>query len=195
MITDMTSATITSAGLAIGIALLVTEHVKWWRTAPAGGPGGKKGAPSEPAGKARDPQALLPFWSGIAFGTLMVACPAGLLGTAAGVLRWGGNGIGGGLMSLFTGQHASPLATASAPHLDQYGALVVTALCVALWLLRKAFSKMIKGKFKRGVCAGVLVGIGSGVFALVGNTVVPGANSAGAWLFDGLVHSNLGSLL
>ncbi|MFD6531566.1 hypothetical protein [Streptomyces sp. NPDC060184] len=191
----MSSATITSAGLAVGLALLAAEHVTWWRGATASGGGGKKGAPAEGGAKARDPQALIPFWFGVAFGTLAVACPAGLLGAGAGVLRWGGNGIGGTVMSWMTGQSAPTVATGSAPSLDGYGALVVTALVIVLWLLRAKFGKATKGKWKKGVFVGVLIAIGTGIFAMVGNLVVPGANEIGAWALDGLIHGNLGSML
>lgn len=189
--TGITSDSISSAGLALGIALLVAEHYTWYRgaAAPAGGGGGKKGgAPAAPAGKALDPKALLPFWSGIVFGTLMVACPAGLLGTAAGVLRWGGNGISGTVMSALTGQDPQDVAAASAPALDTNGALVVTLVVLVLWLLRKKFGKPVKGKFKKGMWAGALLGIGSGVFAMIGQLVIPGANSIGGQIIGGLVH-------
>ncbi len=195
-LTGMTSTTLTSAGLAVGLGLLATEHVRWWRGgggggAPAGGGKKGKGAPVEAAGKARDPKALIPFWFGISFGTLMVACPAGLLGTAAGVLRWGGNKIGDTIMSVFTGQSSKVIAQAHAPALDGNGALVVTALVIALFLLRKTFAKLNKGKFKKGVWCGTLLAIGTGTFALIGQLVVPGANDLGAWALDGLVHGTL----
>ncbi|MFD6421053.1 hypothetical protein [Streptomyces sp. NPDC060198] len=190
-----TSATITSAGLAVGLALLAVEHVTWWRGATAGGGGKKGGAPVEGGGKAKDPRALIPFWFGVAFGTLAVACPAGLLGYGAGFLRWGGNTVGGTVMSWMTGQSAPTVATGSAPSLDGYGALVVTALVIVLWLLRKKFGKATTGKWKKGVVVGVLIGIGTGVFAMVGNLVVPGANDLGAWALDGLIHGDLGSML
>ncbi|WP_018385279.1 hypothetical protein [Wenjunlia vitaminophila] len=189
----MTSTTLTSAGLAVGIALLAVEHVRWYR---GGGGGGKspKGAPA-PAeaggGKARDPKVLIPCWSGVAFGTLMVACPAGLLGTGAGILRWGGNGLGDLAMSKLTGQSSTVVAEASAPALDGNGALVVTAGVIGLVLLRKTFAKAIKGRFWRGVWAGTLVTIGTGMFAYIGDLVVPGVNSLGAQLVGAVVHGSV----
>ncbi|MGW2837328.1 hypothetical protein ACWCWD_06405 [Streptomyces sp. NPDC001493] len=188
-----TSATITSAGLAVGLALLAVEHVTWWRGATAGG--GGKGGPTEGGGKAKDPKELIPFWFGVAFGTLAVACPAGLLGYGAGVLRWGGNGIGGTVMAWMTGATAPTVATGGAPSLDGNGALVVTALVIGLWLLRKRFGKVVKGKWKKGVFCGVLIAIGTGVFAMVGDLVVPGANDLGNWLLASLLHGDLGSLV
>lgn len=196
-VTEYTSATLTSAGLALGISLFAVEHVRWWRGGSGGGgaKGKGKGAPAEAGGKAKDPMALVPFWSGVTFGTLMVACPAGLLGTLAGILRWGGNGVGGMAMDWMTGQDSATVATAAAPHLDDKGALVVTALVIALWLLRKTFAKAIKGKFKAGVWAGTLVAIGTGAFAAIGNAVVPGANGIGAWAMGALVDGSLGALV
>ncbi|MFI5685881.1 hypothetical protein [Streptomyces sp. NPDC051636] len=182
------SSTITSAGLAVGVGLLAVEHVRWWR----GGGGGAKGVPgAAAAGSARDPKVLIPFWFGITVGTLMVACPAGLLGSMAGLFRWGGNGIGGLVMSTMTGHQAHAIAKASAPGLGDGGALVVTAMVVSLWLLRKVPPKATKGKWWKGVFTGTLITIGTGTFALIGNIVVPGANSLGDWALHGLVHGTL----
>ncbi|MFC9752997.1 hypothetical protein [Streptomyces sp. NPDC056921] len=194
---DMTAYTLTSAGLALGIALLAVEHVIWWRGAGGGKKAGGKGTPAAEGGggKAKDPMALLPTWSGIAFGTLMVACPAGLLGYASGFLRWGGNGIGGLVMSWMTGTDAQTVTNSSAPRIDQGGALVVTALVIVLWLLRKKFPKLTKGKFKKGVFIGVLLAIGTGIFAMIGNLVVPGANDLGNWALNTVLHANIGVLV
>ena len=183
----MTTTTLTTAGLAVGVGLLAVEHVRWWRggggaASAGGGPGG---------GAAKDPKQLMPFWFGVAFGTLAVACPAGVLGAGAGFLRWGGNGLGGWVMSTMTGQSATAVAQASAPALDGYGALVVTALVFVLFVLRKTFAKMPKGKWWRGVWAGALLAIGTGTFAMIGDLVVPGANSLGAWAVGGLVNGTL----
>ncbi|WP_432010172.1 hypothetical protein [Streptomyces cucumeris] len=188
----MTSTTLTSAGLAVGIGLLATEHVRWWRGggAPATAGGGKKGGPPA-SGGGRDPKKLVPFWFGIAFGTLAVACPAGILGTAAGFLRWGGNSVGNLVMDKMTGQTSTAVASASAPRLDGPGALIVTALVITLFLLRKTFAKALKGKFWWGVWAGTLLAIGTGTFAAIGNFVVPGVNDLGAYLLDGVVHGTL----
>ncbi|MFD0353493.1 hypothetical protein ACFVHW_07050 [Streptomyces sp. NPDC127110] len=179
MNTTFVSTALTGAGLAVGLALLVIEHWRWWKK-PGGGPD---------AG--RDPKALAPFWSGIAFGTLMVACPAGLLGTAAGALRWGGNAFGDFLMSTLTGQRSAVVAAGAAPRLDSNGALIVTALVIVLFALRKQFAKLVKSGFKSGVWAGTLLAIGTGTFAIIGNFVVPTVNSAGAQLLGKVVHGTL----
>lgn len=179
MTSQFTSAALTGAGLAVGLALLVVQHARWWKTAGAGGPAG---------GGTRDPKQLIPFWSGIAFGTLMVACPAGLLGTAAGALRWGGNTLGDFLMSTLTGQRSATVAAASAPRLDGNGALIVTALVITLFLLRKQFAKVAKTGFKSGVWSGTLLTIGTGMFAMIGNFIVPNVNSLGAQLLGKVVH-------
>ncbi|MFI8360731.1 hypothetical protein ACIGD1_11285 [Streptomyces sp. NPDC085612] len=173
MNSQFTSTALTGAGLAIGLALLVVQHARWWKAAGAGG---------------RDPKELLPFWSGTAFGTLMVACPAGLLGVASGMIRWGGNSLGDFVMSTMTGQKSSVVASASAPRLDGNGALIVTALVIVLFLLRKQFAKVAKSGFKSGVCAGTLLAIGTGTFAVIGNLVIPTANGLGAQLLGKVVH-------
>lgn len=179
---SFTSSAITGAGLSVGIALIAVEAYRWWKT---GGGGAAAG------GGGRDPKGLIPFGGGISCGTLMVACPAGLLGTAAGFLRWGGNSFGDFLMSSMTGQKSSTVATGAAPALDQGGALIVTALVLALFLLRKAFAKVAKGKFWRGVAAGTLIGIGTGMFAVIGQLVVPSVNSLGAQVIGAVVNGTL----
>lgn len=185
------SATITSAGLALGVGLLAVEHIRWWRGSGGGGGGKGKGAPTEASGPAKDPKQLIPFWFGITVGTLMVACPAGLLGSLAGLFRWGGNGLGGTVMSFMTGHRASPIAQASAPTLGDGGAIVVTAMVIGLWLLRKAFPKATKGRWWKGVFTGTLITIGTGTFALIGNAIIPGANNLGDWALNGLVHTSI----
>ncbi|MFD3802627.1 hypothetical protein ACFWTC_03140 [Streptomyces sp. NPDC058619] len=175
MNTQFTSYALTGAGLVVGVALLVVQHARWWKTGVAGGGG-------------RDPKELIPFWSGIGFGTLMVACPAGLLGVAAGALRWGGNSLGDFVMSTMTGQRSAVVAAAAAPRLDGNGALIVTVLVISLFLLRKAFAKVAKSGFKTGVWSGTLLAIGTGVFAVIGNAVIPAVNSVGAQLIGSAVH-------
>jgi hypothetical protein len=188
--TQITTTALTTAGLAVGIGLLAVEHVRWWRGG-GGAAAAAKGAPGGGGGAAKDPKALIPFWFGVTVGTLAVACPAGMLGTGAGVLRWGGNGLGGWVMSTMTGQQATTVAHASAPRLDGYGALVVTALVIGLVLLRKQFAKVPKGKWWRGVWAGTLLAIGTGTFAMIGDTVVPAVNGLGAWVIGGLVNGTI----
>ncbi|MCX5201062.1 hypothetical protein OG897_06245 [Streptomyces sp. NBC_00237] len=187
---DMTSATVSTAGLVLGMGLFAVEHLTWWR-----GGGGAAAAGGAPGGKAKDPKELLPFWSGITFGTLMVGCPAGILGYLAGFLRWGGNGLGGVLQSWLTGQSAPTIATAAPPRLDGYGAVVVFVAVIVLWLMRKKIAKASKSRFKKGVFVGVLLALGTGIFAVIGDLVVPGANSLGAWALTTLTTVDLGSLV
>ncbi|MFF0747302.1 hypothetical protein ACFYVL_43670 [Streptomyces sp. NPDC004111] len=94
-----------------------------------------------------------------------------------------------------TGQSAATVAASSTPRIDGNGALVVTILCITLFLLRKKFPKDSKGKFKKGVLCGVLLAIGTGVFAVIGDLVAPGANSLGAWALSAVVNGSLGSLV
>lgn len=198
-INTMTSNTLSSAGLALGLGLLAVEHIRWWRggggAATAVVAGGKKGAPAAPASKSKDPMVLMPTWLGIAFGVLMVSCPAGMLGAGAGVLRWGGNGVGGTIMRTLTGANAATVATAGAPRLDDKGAIIVTALVIVLWMLRKTYAKAIRGKFLRGVWIGTLLAIGTGIFAAVGQVVVPGVNSLGAQVLGSIVNGVNGSFV
>ncbi|WP_327169545.1 hypothetical protein [Streptomyces subrutilus] len=176
MNSEFVSTALTGAGLVVGVALLGIQHYRWWKT--AGGPAG---------GGSRDPKALIPTWFGVSFGTLMVACPAGLLGTASGFIRWGGNSFGDFVMSTMTGQRSNVIASAATPSLDGNGALVVTALVISLFTLRKAFAKVATSGFKTGVFAGTLLAIGTGVFAVIGNAVIPAVNSLGAQLIGSAV--------
>lgn len=181
--TQFTTTALTGAGLAVGLALLAVDHYAWWH--------GSGGAPAAGGGTAKDPKALIPTWSGIAYGVIMVGCPAGALGWVSSLLRWGGNTFGGFIMSFFTGQNSGTVATASAPALSSDGALIVTALTLTLWLLRKKFPKEARRKFKRGVWIGCLLTIGTGMFAYLGMTVIPTVNEIGGQLIGNVVHTNI----
>ncbi|MEU9000520.1 hypothetical protein [Streptomyces sp. NPDC048551] len=179
---QFSTTALTGAGLAVGLSLLAVDHYTWWK----GSGGGAAAAGGGASGK--DIKALIPTWFGIAYGVIMVGCPAGALGIIGGVLRWGGNTAGGALMGFFTGQKAGTVATASAPTLTWEGALVVTALTLTLWSLRKKFPAEARRKFKRGVWIGCLLTIGTGVFAYLGTLVIPSVNEVGAQLLDSVVH-------
>jgi hypothetical protein len=179
------TSTVTTAGFALAVGLLGAELWRWWKGGSAGGGGkGKKGAPTEAAGPARDPKALIPIVFGMVFGILMVGCPSGLLGSGDDILRWGGNGVGGTLMGVLTGQDGITFAQAAAPRLDGYGAVVVTALTITLWLVRKQIPKLPKGKWKKGVFIGIMLCISTGTAAVVAQTVVGGANDLGRQIFQ-----------
>lgn len=181
-----TTTTISTAGFALGLALLGTELWRWHKGGKGGGKG--KGVGDDGGGKAKDPKALIPLGFGIVCGILMIACPAGLLGTIAGILRWGGNSVGDVAMEWLTGTPSQALGTAAAPRIDGYGALVVAALFVSLFLLRKTFAKMIKGKWWKGVLVGVLLCVSTGTAALIAQQVITGVNGLGAWAIGGLTQ-------
>ncbi|WP_394425461.1 hypothetical protein [Streptomyces sp. SGAir0957] len=108
-----TTMTISTAGFALGLALLGTELWRWHKggaKAPAGGPPAAGGG-----GGAKDPKALIPLGFGIFCGILMIACPAGILGTLAQFLRWGGNSVGDMAMRWTTGVPSQTLAPPPPP--------------------------------------------------------------------------------
>lgn len=182
-----TTTGISTAGFALGLALLGTELWRWHK----GGAGGKKAGPGAPGGAARDPKALVPLGFGIVCGILMIACPAGLLGALAGFLRWGGNSVGDVTMEWLTGAPSQALGTAAAPRIDGYGAIVVAALFVVLFLLRKTFGKLIKGKWWKGVLVGVLLCVSTGTAALIAQQIVEGTNGLGAWAINGIAKGDV----
>ncbi|MFD9569974.1 hypothetical protein ACFWBI_09030 [Streptomyces sp. NPDC059982] len=179
---QFSTTALTGAGLAVGLSLLAVDHYTWWKGSGGGAAAAGGGA------SAKDIKALIPTWFGIAYGVLMVGCPAGALGIISGMLRWGGNTFGGFVMSAFTGQTAPTVASASAPTLTWEGALVVTALTLTLWALRKKFPQETRRKFKRGVWIGSLLTIGTGVFVYLGTLVVPTVNELGAQLLGSVVN-------
>lgn len=179
---QFTAGTVTTAGFALALGLLGVDHWRWYKGGGGAGPGG---------GGGRDPKALIPFWFGVTFGILMVACPSGALGQMAGVFRWGGNGAGGMVMSAVTGHDGDTLARAYAPTLDGNGAVVVTVLVIVLWLLRKQFAKVIKGKWWKGVLVGVLLCISTGTAAVVAQLVVGSTNDLGKWVLDSVAKGTL----
>ncbi|MFF9002632.1 hypothetical protein ACF1GW_35585 [Streptomyces achromogenes] len=184
-VSRFTSGTVTTAGFAVGLALLGVEHYRWYKV------GGGAAAGAAGGGSSRDPKALIPFWFGIVCGILMVACPAGFLGTAAGFLRWGTNGAGGMAMGWLTGKDGSTLASASAPGLDGYGAVVITALTMALWWLRKSIAKAVKGKWKKGVLTGCVLCISTGTAAIIAQQVVSSTNQLGHFVLGQIATGTL----
>ncbi|MFD5656941.1 hypothetical protein [Streptomyces hirsutus] len=177
-----TTTTISTAGFALGLALL---GVELWRWHKGGGKGGFDG------GGGKDPKALIPLGFGIVCGILMIACPAGLLGTLADFLRWGGNSVGDLAMKWLTGTPSQALGTAATPRIDGYGAIVVAALTVALWLLRKSIAKTVKGKWWKGVLVGVLLCVSTGTAGLVAQQLIEGVNGVGAWAIGGLAKGTI----
>ncbi|MEU9400564.1 hypothetical protein [Streptomyces sp. NPDC048242] len=182
-----TATTISTAGFAFGLALLGTELWRWHKGGSKGAAGGPPGA----GGGAKDPKALIPLAFGIFCGVLMIACPAGFLGSVAGFLRWGGNSVGDLAMDWVTGAHSTQLGSAATPRIDGYGAIIVTALFVALWLLRKSFAKLVKGKWWKGVLVGVLLCVSTGTAALIAAQIIDGVNGLGAWVLGGFAHGTL----
>ncbi|MFC7880472.1 hypothetical protein ACFUVV_01090 [Streptomyces sp. NPDC057376] len=183
-----TTTTISTAGFALGLALLGAELWRWHK---GGKGGGGKGKGDDGGGAAHDPKALIPLGFGIVSGILMIACPAGLLGTLAQFLRWGGNSVGDVAMKWLTGAPSQTLGTAATPRIDGYGAIVVAALAVSLWLLRKQIAKAVKGKWWKGVLIGCLLCVSTGTAALIAQQVVEGANGLGAWAINGIAKGDI----
>ncbi|MFF1381457.1 hypothetical protein [Streptomyces sp. NPDC058308] len=98
-------------------------------------------------------------------------------------------------MGFLTGQNATTFAQAAAPRLDDKGAIVVTALAVGLWLVRKKVPKLPKGKWKKGVFIGVMLCISTGTAAVIAQAVVGGANDLGAQLFEVAQTADVGTLV
>jgi hypothetical protein len=174
-----TTTTISTAGFALGLALLGVELWRWHKGGAGGGGKAGKGAPPVATGPSKDAKALIPLGFGIVCGILMIACPAGILGTLASFLRWGGNSVGDLAMKWITGTPSQTLGTAATPRIDSYGAIVVAALAVSLWLLRKSIAKATKGKWWKGVLIGCLLCVSTGTAALIADQVVTGVNGLG----------------
>lgn len=175
------STTISTAGFALGLALLGSELWRWHKGGSGGGAPSGKGPAVAAGGGSKDPKALIPLAFGIICGILMIACPAGLLGSLAEFLRWGGNSVGDIGMKWLTGTPSQNLGTAATPRIDGYGAIVVTALTITLWVLRKGIAKAVKGKWWKGVMVGVLLCVSTGTAALIAGQIVDGVNGIGQW--------------
>ncbi|MFF8679510.1 hypothetical protein ACF07F_16525 [Streptomyces sp. NPDC015237] len=188
---QFTAIGVTTAGFALGLALLGAEHWRWYRGSGATAPAGKGKGPAPAATKSLDPKAMIPFWFGLACGILMVACPGGLLGTISEIFRWAGNGIGGLAMDWLTGQSGAQLAQGGAPQIDPFGAVLVTALFVALFLLRKAIPKTARGKWWKGAFTSSLLCITTGTAALIAEGVVSGSNEVARMVLDAVATGSI----
>lgn len=183
---QFTAVGVTTAGFALGLALLGAEHWRWYR-----GSGGAAPAGAVAAGKSLDPKVMIPFWFGLACGILMVACPGGLLGTASEVFRWAGNGVGGLAMDWLTGQKGAALAQGGAPQVDPFGAVLVTALFVGLFMLRKVIPKTTRGKWWKGAFTSSLLCITTGTAALIAESLVGGTNELARMIVDAIAKGTL----
>lgn len=190
---QFTAVGVTTAGFALGLALLGVEHYRWFKgsSAPAA-PAGKKGGPPAPAAaRSLDPKAMIAYWFGMVCGILMVACPGGLANVVSEFFRWAGNGIGGLGMSWLTGQEGAPLAQGGAPQIDGFGAVLVSALFLALIMLRKAIPKGVRGKWWKGVFTSSLLCITTGTAALIAAAVVTGTNDLSRLVLDAVTHGQM----
>ncbi len=187
---------VTTAGFALGLALLGVEHYRWYRgsSAPAAASGGKGkgGPPAAPSARSLDPKAMIAYWFGMTCGILMVGCPGGLANAISEFFRWTGNGIGGLGMSWLTGHEGTQLAQGGSPEqIDGFGAVLVSALFIALILLRKVLPKAARGKWWKGVFTSCLLCITTGTAALIAGAIIGGANDLSHMILDAAVHGTL----
>lgn len=195
---QFTAGGVTTTGFALGLALLGTEHWRWYRgsSAPAAAPAakgkGKAPAAAAPATKSLDPKVMIPYWFGMISGILAVGCPAGLLGYGAAVFRWAGNGVGGMGMSWLTGQAGTALAAGgTTTKIDGFGAVLITALFVSLWWLRKQIPKTSRGRWWKGAWTGVLLCITTGTAAVISALIIGSTNDLGRLILDTVAHGKI----
>ncbi len=94
-------------------------------------------------------------------------------------------------MGWFTGQDAAPLAQGGAQQVDGFGGILVTALFVSLFFLRKVIGKPVRGKWWKGVFTASLLCITTGTAAVISGALVDGTNELARVILDAATKGTL----
>ncbi|MFI5534507.1 hypothetical protein ACIA8O_38830 [Kitasatospora sp. NPDC051853] len=165
---NISATTLTAGGLAFGMGIPVHFAAGW--------------AKANYKSKKKDFKTLIPFVGGIAYGGLASMCTGGLIGFGAGVITWFGNGAGSLALWGISGGNTTRALRATPVQLSAEGNIVLFLITVALFGLWKAIKSDEKKLAKRGIVAGVLLGLSAVLGGAVAVTVIPAVNSAGAAL-------------
>lgn len=161
---------LTVGGLAIGLVLLGVALWTWWKS-----PG-------------RDPKILLNFGAGYCLGALSTVC-GGILGVLSGWTAGLNNKGGEHAVPGTTGSGNGTINSGSAGQLTQGGGLAVFLLAACIFIAWRAAGKVAKRRLTAGWWSGATLTLSSGMAAVVGSSLLPGANSVGdhiiAWFNGG----------
>ncbi|WP_329315416.1 hypothetical protein [Streptomyces sp. NBC_01262] len=152
---------VTLGGVTFGAAILIIVGMKWWFR------------------EKHRISALAPFLISLGYGMLLILSGGGVLGWAAGLALWGGNGVGDLSLVWGVGGTTSNVTRARQLVLDPGGHVIVLLLTVVLVCLWAYAGKIPNKKIFMGIVCGICLGLSG---TLAGYAAVPlgsGANLAG----------------
>jgi hypothetical protein len=158
---------LTIGGLFVGLAIPAFYVSRWTMEAVK-----KKKYPEwqQPAGLA----------AGIAYGGIAAMCTGGLIGFGTGAITWLGNGAGSLAMWGMTGGNTTLDARTTAVTLSGEGNLILLLLTVAVIGAWKGLHNKMRGLAKKGIVAGVLLGLSATLGGVVAASLIPAINDLGA---------------
>ncbi|MES9558773.1 MULTISPECIES: hypothetical protein [unclassified Streptomyces] len=165
---NVPATSLTAGGLAIGLAIPVHFASHWIK--------------ANFKSKKKDWKTLIPFAGGVAYGGMASMCTGGLIAFGAGLITWFGNGAGSLAMWGITGGNTTRGVRATPVELTSDGNIVMFLLTVAVFGLWKAIKSDEKKLAKRGIVAGVLLGLSAVLGGAVAATVIPTVNNFGTQL-------------
>ena len=165
---NVPTASLTAGGLAVGLAIPLHFAAHWIK--------------ANFKSKKKDWKSLVPFAGGIAYGGLASMCTGGLIAFGAGLITWLGNGAGSLAMWGVTGGNTTRGVRATPVELTAEGNIILFLLTVCVLGLWKAIKAEEKRLAKRGIFAGVLLGLSAVLGGAVAVLVIPAINRFGAQL-------------
>lgn len=160
---NLTPAGVSLGGAAIGTAILALAVQRWWLREGHG------------------PAAIAPFVLSALYGMLVVLTAGGLLGTAANITLWGGNGLGDLALVYGVGGNSPDATRAQNVALTDGGhviVLILTALVAGAWMWSHKLPRM---KVFAGTVCGICLGLNAGVAGTMAVPLANAANLTGAW--------------
>ncbi|MFJ2900264.1 hypothetical protein ACIO87_35990 [Streptomyces sp. NPDC087218] len=165
---NLPTSSLTAGGLAIGLAIPAHFTAHWLK--------------ANFRAKKKDWKTLIPFAGGVAYGGLASMCTGGLIAFGAGAITLFGNGAGSLALWGITGGDATRGVRATPVELTADGNILLFLLTVVVFGLWKAIKSAEKKLVKRGIVAGVLLGLSAVLGGAVAATVIPTVNDFGSQL-------------
>lgn len=165
---NLPTSTLTAGGLAIGLGIPVHFSAHWLK--------------ANFKAKKKDWKTLIPFAGGMAYGGMASLCTGGLIAFGAGAITLFGNGAGSLALWGITGGDATRAVRATPVELTADGNIILFLLTVVVFGLWKAIKPEQKKLAKRGIVAGVLLGLSAVLGGAVAATVIPTVNNFGTQL-------------
>ncbi|MFJ7280288.1 hypothetical protein [Kitasatospora sp. NPDC098663] len=169
---NIPTTALTAGGLTVGVGIPVHFASGWIK--------------ANFRAKKKDWKTLIPFAGGIAYGGLASMCTGGLIGFGAGAITWLGNGAGSLALWGLAGGNSTRAVRATPVELSAEGNIVLVLVTLAIFGVWKAIKSEEKKLAKRGILAGVLLGLSAVLGGAVAVSVIPAVNNLGAQMLGAI---------